>query len=264
MDEVDSSTKTAPGKGPATETDPAGIPGDNTSSEGGAEGAGDSTGGTPLSVAVAALEGLTEAVQQLGSVSEDEARAQVGELAAGLRRVSDSLAQAAGGTPAEGPGETETETPEPAAQDGRAVSEVIAAVRATLGRVDALVATAARPVETAKAAGDSDGGGADEEEDDADSDGEKPAAGTGDKPLDVAAIACHLAALVEGLKSLSETVQKQNQRLSRLEKRSGLPNSTPVGEGARKTQDEDPGWPMDLNRPFDRQSVDKAVSFHDL
>ncbi len=27
---------------------------------------------------------------------------------------------------------------------------------------------------------------------------------------------------------------------------------------------EDVGWPLDLNKPKDRESVDKAISFHDL
>jgi len=35
-------------------------------------------------------------------------------------------------------------------------------------------------------------------------------------------------------------------------------------EGDGRPDDEDVGWPLDLNRPFDRESVDKATSFHDL
>jgi hypothetical protein len=27
---------------------------------------------------------------------------------------------------------------------------------------------------------------------------------------------------------------------------------------------EDVGWPLDLNKPKDRESVDMAISFHDL
>ena len=60
------------------------------------------------------------------------------------------------------------------------------------------------------------------------------------------------------------TVQEQQQRLARLEKRFGLPNSAPSGERTPKAEDQDVGWPMDLNRPFDRESVDKATSFHDV
>ena len=32
----------------------------------------------------------------------------------------------------------------------------------------------------------------------------------------------------------------------------------------RPVANEDVGWPMDLNQPKDRESVDKAVSFHDV
>ena len=67
----------------------------------------------------------------------------------------------------------------------------------------------------------------------------------------------------DGLAALA-ALQTQQQRLARLEKRFGLPNSAPSGERRPKTDEEDIGWPLDLNRPFDRESVDKATSFHDL
>jgi hypothetical protein len=73
-----------------------------------------------------------------------------------------------------------------------------------------------------------------------------------------------LTELVGELRSLTSTVKEQQQRLARLEKRFGLPNSAPSGERPAKPEDEDVGWPMDLNRPFDRESVDKATSFHEL
>ena len=77
-------------------------------------------------------------------------------------------------------------------------------------------------------------------------------------------ISADIGALVTELRTLTGTVQEQQQRLARLEKRFGLPNSAPSGERRAKPDDEDVGWPLDLNRPFDRESVDKATSFHDL
>ena len=49
-----------------------------------------------------------------------------------------------------------------------------------------------------------------------------------------------------------------------IEKGFGLPNSAPTREQGGRPDAEDVGWPLDLNRPFDRENVDKAVSFHDL
>ena len=60
-------------------------------------------------------------------------------------------------------------------------------------------------------------------------------------------------------------MKEQQQRLARMEKRFGLPNSAPTGERRVRADDNgEVGWPLDLNRPFDRESVDKAISFHDV
>jgi hypothetical protein len=40
-------------------------------------------------------------------------------------------------------------------------------------------------------------------------------------------------------------------------------NSQPPGERVAKGEPEDASWPMDMNRPRDRASTQKAVSFHD-
>lgn len=73
-----------------------------------------------------------------------------------------------------------------------------------------------------------------------------------------------LAKLAESFRSLSETVKEQQQRLGRVEKQFGLPNSAAPAERVLKAPVEDVGWPLDLNKPMDRESVDKALSFHDL
>lgn len=38
----------------------------------------------------------------------------------------------------------------------------------------------------------------------------------------------------------------------------------PAAAEEAKPEEDDVGWPMDLNRLFDRESVDKATSFHDV
>jgi len=73
-----------------------------------------------------------------------------------------------------------------------------------------------------------------------------------------------LAKLADSFRSLSETVKEQQQRLGRVEKQFGLPNSAAPAERVSKATVEDVGWPLDLNKPKDRESVDKAISFHDL
>ncbi len=73
-----------------------------------------------------------------------------------------------------------------------------------------------------------------------------------------------LTKLTESFRQLSDTVKEQHQRLGRVEKQFGLPNSAAPAERVSKAADVDVGWPLDLNKPKDRENVDKAVSFHDL
>ena len=73
-----------------------------------------------------------------------------------------------------------------------------------------------------------------------------------------------LAGLGRDVRALTETLKAQQQRLAKLEKHFGLPNSATYSERSSPTAEQPPSWPMDLNTPMDRQSVDKAVSFHDL
>jgi hypothetical protein len=188
---------------------------------------------SPLAVAVAALEGITEAVELLGNLDDDEARTRVGELAAELRNASARLSAAAGGGSADtdDSGEQDGDNPPTDKPD---LSSVVDGVRETLQRVtDLIKVPPAASADTATDANDT---------------------GLGEP----------LTELVGELRSLTSTVKEQQQRLARLEKRFGLPNSAPSGERPAKPEDEDVGWPMDLNRPFDRESVDKATSFHEL
>jgi hypothetical protein len=120
-------------------------------------------------------------------------------------------------------------------------------VRATLERVSALVNTSAAkpaPNEDAK-------------------DNPPAAEAAGNEPAGTTP--AQLGELTAALRTLTDTVREQQQRLARLEKRFGLPNSAPSGERRRPTEgDEDVSWPLDLNRGLDRENVDKAVSFHDV
>ena len=50
--------------------------------------------------------------------------------------------------------------------------------------------------------------------------------------------------------------------VGRVEQQFGLPNSTAHAERVTRATEEI-GWPLDLNHPMDRESVDKAISFHD-
>ena len=242
-DEMDDTpdTTTTPADDATADTQPADAADSHAASadEGTAEGEG--TGGSPVSaplnVAIAALEGLTETVELLGTLGEDAAAPRLAELATELRGVSDQLARAAGDEPdastdAGDGGDTA------GAKDGADLTTVIDAVRATIERVGGLLATGGDP--DAKADANAAASAAD-----------------GDT-------AGPISELASELRALTDAVKAQQQRLARLEKRFGLPNSAPSGERPPRAGDDDVGWPMDLNRAFDRESVDKSISFHDV
>jgi len=187
-----------------------------------------------LILATQALEALTEAVEVLGTVSEEEARARVAELARELHMVATRLGGAmnAGEMPAA-----------PGAETGPDLGSVIASVRSVLERVGQMIAQPAADATPVEA--------------------KKPDAAKADDPSD--AVAAKLDSVVTELRAIGETVKAQQQRLARMEKRFGLPNSAPIGERPTRAEDDaDVGWPLDLNRSLDRESVDKAISFHDV
>jgi hypothetical protein len=201
--------------------------------------------GSLLSAALSALEGLTEAVEILATVGEDEAGPQLGELAEELDELADRLATAAG-APDPDTGE-EGEDPggfAPGTEDG-SVGKALAAVRETIKRVRAVVAAAERTSKTEGTTPPGDGGG------------------SGAAPAAVAK--GEAAELREEVKKLRELLGGQQERIVALEKGVGLPNSTSADErpGAGHGDEEDESWPMDMNKPRDRTSVDKATSFHD-
>ena len=198
-----------------------------------------------LATAVAALEGLTSTVELLGAMGAQAADARLAPLATELKTTAEALLARAGVEPAaSGEGDTDTEsTEEPSdAKDGDAFAEHLQAARAALTQLASLTsAPASEPeAEAAEAA---------------------PTEAPAKLPDELTTT---LAAMGESFRALADTVKEQQQRLARVEKQFGLPNSSQSPESVRKAAPEEVGWPMDLNNPMDRESVDKAVSFHDL
>lgn len=184
---------------------------------------------SPLGVALAALESLTDIVELLGS-DIDDADPRIAALAEQLRTTGEQLLSQAGLSEDEEGDETEK---------ARSVADNLVATKAAVARL-----------RRGKKPAPKEDPPEDEEKNDA-------------KKVDLAPITDGLAKLNEAFKALSESVTAQAQRLGRVEKQFGLPNSAPPPEPVTKSQPEEVGWPMDLNKPMDRENVDKAVSFHE-
>lgn len=209
---------------------------------GGQAGESQNTGGGVLEVALEALERLTDAVEGLGQgEGEEEVRGPIEQLAVELRAAADRLSELVGG-----------EVTQPEGPTGKGVAETVDAVRTLLQQVQSVLESAKgkEPVENPQTAADQG------------QPGEEPPAAPA-APAD-SSVAKGLSSVAATLSKLVELVGEQQQRLSRLEKRFGLPNSTPEREGNRPHQTDEVGWPMDLNRPYDKGSVDASVSFHDV
>ena len=179
-----------------------------------------------LAHAVAALEGLTGTVELLGSLGAGAVDGRLAPLAAQLQATAEALLTRAGGTEVEDLNEATNDPP-----DDTAFADRLAAARDAIARLAAL--STSGPTPTAP-------------------------------PAIPSELGASLAAMTESFRSLTETVKSQQQRIARVEKQFGLPNSAPSPERVRKAEPEEVGWPMDLNQRMDRESVDKAVSFHDL
>ena len=204
-----------------------------------------------LEAAVTALERLTETVETLAVLAEGDARLAIGEIATELRALADRLVEATGATPEPAPA---GEVP-PADQ----LAMMMASVRTTLEQVGSLIDQSKRaPAEPKTEPKPKDEGDADKSEK------REPAAAVTPAPAIDDPLRKDLAALTQAVTKLADGVKEQQQRLSKLEKGFGLPNSAATREQGGRPDAEDVGWPLDLNRPFDRESVDKAVSFHDL
>jgi len=208
-----------------------------------------------LGVALEALEGLTEAVETLHALDDEQAGPRLTEIAGQLQSASERLTTLAGQPAGEGEGAGSQQQEGSGVgggnqdgKDGKDLASVLAAVRDTLQRVGSLMDAGGEDSGAGQEGASDKGGG----QDDLANTGGEAGQGKGK--------------LADEIRALADAVRGQQQRLARLEKRAGLPNSAPTGElpPRRGPDDEDVGWPMDLNRPCDRESVDKSVSFHDV
>jgi hypothetical protein len=199
--------------------------------------------GTALGAALTALESLTGLVELLGSLGADQADARLAELAEELRAVAEALLARNAGDDVDvevrAKTDAETKPSEPSTFAGNVTAAKQALAR--LAELAAKVPSAkTEPTEPA------------------------PAPAAKEAPSTTTNVTESLAKLADSFRSLSETVKEQQQRLGRVEKQFGLPNSAAPAERMSKATVEDVGWPLDLNKPKDRESVDKAISFHDL
>jgi len=201
-------------------------------SEAGAEGMKKAIGDA-LGIATTALEALTNAIEQLGQVGDADSTPIVSELAEELAEVAGQLASSAG-----------VESPEVSGQ----VSSVVDGVRAMLSDVSGLLASSSeKNADSAQAAVEPAPA--------------SEAAAAADASSEVGK---QLASVATSLRGLTDVVKEQAQRLTKLEKGVGLPNSRQAPEApATRPAKEDVSWPLDMNRPMDRESVDKTISFHD-
>ena len=182
-----------------------------------------------IATATAILERLTSAVEMLGEATDDDADQILIELAGELSEAAAELAEAAG--------VAEDEEEAGKAVKSASVADTVASVRALLGEVTTMLGTA-KAVDTEVVEPPS------------------PAA-----PAD-AQVSKQLDGIATSLRTLTGAVKEQGQRLARVEKGTGVPNSRTHDERP-PAREEEVGWPLDLNRPLGRDSVDKATSFHD-
>jgi len=202
---------------------------------------------SPLAIAVEALEGLTDAVEALSGVKDEDVDAKLSAVATGLKAMSARLASAItdAGSSTEDSGESAS-TPDGGKES---VSSVLATVRDALQDVTRLLGESAS---IDKADGDPPKKPQPKSKprEDKDEDPEETSKGSG--------------SIADAVRALVDAVKGQPKRLTRMEKRFGLPSSLPVGEGISESDREDNSWSMDLNNPMDRESVDKSVSFHEV
>lgn len=216
--------------------------------------------GNPLlAAALGALEQLTAAVESLATLKDSTSQSRIEDLATQLELIAGKLSDAAGAD------QSLPQEDKPQEDQSGAIATLIDSVRATLEQAGTLI-DSARVVGDPKASDNQSG------------DSGLPAAGQSAPAATQAAPASSpapapasaregvlekiLPQLVKSLDALSASFKDQQLRLSKLEKRFGLPNSAPK-ERTQKQDPENVSWPMDLNRPMDRASVDQSVSFHE-
>jgi len=68
--------------------------------------------------------------------------------------------------------------------------------------------------------------------------------------------------LVTGISELTLVVKRQEEELTRIRQTRGVSNAIQV-DGGRRSEPADVSWPLDMNRPINREQVKKEVSFFD-
>ena len=180
---------------------------------------------SPLAIAIDALERLTDLVELLDSMGKDEHDTNLTEIAQRLQAIADQILQANG---------TNSESVE----DRSKAEESQQSTTAT----PTTATTPTAPPAATTSQSSSSPSSAEEH----------------------SSIAQSISNLAASFNALVETVKEQQQRLGRVEKQFGLPNSVASVEQVTKTTIEEVGWPLDLNKPLDRANVDKSTSFHDI
>jgi uncharacterized coiled-coil protein SlyX len=193
-----------------------------------------SSDGGPLTAAAAALESLTALVESLATVGVDGADTRLTDLANELRMIASSLSG-----DSEPPPESDSEEPSDAEKQAKSFDQMVAATKSAIARF-AELARAARPQKAAAA--------------------EPPQAPS--PAAQPSALEATVEKLAQSVAALAHTVDEQSQRLGRVEKQFGTPASAPPEERPARAKPTAVGWPLDLNKPMDRESVDKSVSFH--
>jgi hypothetical protein len=193
---------------------------------------------SPLGAAVAALESLTDMVELLSALGGEATDPRLAALAEQLATASTQVLARIGVSTEEDEAEpVAARAPEAAPAAPKTLQANLASAKAAVQRLASRRA--------------------------------KPAAPKVDKSAEqtspeATGLSKSLASLSESFRTLSDTVKQQQQRLGRMEKQFGLPNSAAPAEQVSKAAPEEVGWPLDLNKPMDRENVDKALSFHDL
>jgi hypothetical protein len=203
---------------------------------------------TPLGAAVEALERLTEIVELLGALGESPVGASASDFASQLRIAAEALLARLDPTS----GTIEAEDVEMRATKPAAASKCDASANTRDELTRAREAMATMKVRAARA-GASKPKPANE-----------PSVKKREVTPEVTAVTKGLESLSDSLKTLTELVREQQQRIGRVEKQFGLPSSAGAPEPVVTAATKSLGWPLDLNKPMDRENVDKAVSFHDL
>lgn len=188
-----------------------------------------------LGLTLATLDKLASAVEEIEG-DEDTDDVAYADLARDLRKASAAIAKAAGvELEEEEDDETDAERSRSAsAKPSDTTSGVLSTVRDMLARLEGALAPTAT-------------GGAGAETGAAE-------AGAG------AEVVKALRGIASAVKAIDTSVKSQSARLATLEKRTGLPNSQQLERSPRRRE---VSWPLDINHPLDRKSVNKDLSFHD-